>query len=183
MALAYSNGMPLGTEAPPFTLIGFDHREYTVDSFRWANVMIVVFTCNHCPYVNAVEDRIMKIQYDYGPLGVQFVGIYSNDATQYPEDSFEKMSLRWHTKQINYPYLYDETQEVARAYNAACTPDFFVFGRDRKLIYNGRLDDNWKDATKVTRHDLCKAIECGLGGTPVDFEVVPSMGCSIKWKK
>ncbi len=182
MALAYSNGMPVGTSAPPFSLRGIDDQAWSLDSFSDKPVLVVVFTCNHCPYAKAVEGRLIALQRDYAEKGVQLVAINPNDADRYPDDSFDAMKARATEKGFNFPYLQDETQEVARAYDAACTPDLFVFDRERKLVYNGRIDDNWQEPSKVTRQDLRRVIDAMLAGTAIDFEPVNSMGCSIKWK-
>ena len=143
---------------------------------------MVVFTCNHCPYAIASEDRLLELQSDYEARGVRLVAISSNDAEKYPDDSFDEMKARASDKGYNFPYLYDETQDVARAYDAACTPDVFVFDRERKLVYNGRIDDNWQEPDKVTHQDLRSVLDAALEGDAVGFEHVPSMGCSIKWK-
>lgn len=180
--VAYSKGMALGTPAPAFSLPGVDGKTYSLESFADAKVLVVVFTCNHCPYAKAVEDRLVQLQRDYLERGVRLVAINPNDERAYPDDSFEKMKERAQSKGFNFPYLRDESQSVARAYDAACTPDIFVFDQSRKLVYNGRLDDSWQDPSKVTRTDLRQAIDAALAGNPVDFEAVPSMGCSIKWK-
>jgi len=144
--------------------------------------LVVVFTCNHCPYAIASEDRLLEIQDDYREKGVRLVAINPNDADKYPDDSFDKMKKRAAQKGFSFPYLYDESQEVARAYDAACTPDIFVFDRERKLVYNGRIDDNWQNPDQVTRQDLRAVLDAAWEGRAVDFEHVPSMGCSIKWK-
>ncbi len=182
MALMHSNGMPVGTPAPPFSLPGVDGETRSLDSFADAEILVVVFTCNHCPYAQACEDRLIAIQEDYRGRGVQLVAINPNDAQKYPDDSFEKMKERAVDRSFNFPYLRDESQDVARAYDAACTPDVFVFDRERKLVYNGRVDDNWKEPDRVTRQDLREVLDASLEGRTVDFEHVPSMGCSIKWK-
>lgn len=182
MALMHSKGMPVGTPAPAFSLPGVDGQTWSLDSFADAELLVVVFTCNHCPYAIATEDRLLEIQRDYADRGVRLVAISSNDAAKYPDDSFAEMKKRAQEKGFNFPYLYDESQDVARAYDAACTPDPFVFDRDRKLIYNGRVDDNWQEPSKVTRQDLRLVLDAALQGGAVDFEHVPSMGCSIKWK-
>lgn len=182
MPLMHSNGMPLGTEAPTFALHGTDGKNYSLASFADAELLVVVFTCNHCPYAIACEDRLIALQADYGDKGVQLVAINPNDADNYPADSFEKMKERAADKGFNFPYLRDESQEVARAYDAACTPDIFVFDRDRKLLYNGRIDDNWKEPENVSRHELREVLDAALEGKGVDFAHTPSMGCSIKWK-
>jgi hypothetical protein len=130
----------------------------------------------------ALAVPLIAIQRDYADKGVQLVGINPNDDENYPDDSFDKMVARAAEKGFNFPYLRDESQEVARAYDAACTPDIFVFDRDRKLVYNGRIDDNWQQPENVTRKDLRAVLDATLEGKAFDFEPVPSMGCSIKWK-
>ncbi len=182
MALMHSKGMPVGNAAPPFSLPGVDGNAWSLDSFADASLLVVVFTCNHCPYAIASEDRLLALQSDYEARGVRLVAISSNDAEKYSDDSFDKMKERAADKGFNFPYLYDESQEVARAYDAACTPDVFVFDRERKLVYNGRIDDNWQEPDQVARQDLRSVLDAALEGRTVDFEHVPSMGCSIKWK-
>lgn len=182
MALMYSKGMPLGTAAPDFSLPGIDDKTHTLGSYAAAKVLVVVFTCNHCPYAKACEGRLIAIQKDYAAKGVQLVAINPNNAQAYPDDSFESMKRRASEKGFNFPYLHDESQSVARAYDAACTPDIFVFDGARKLTYNGRIDDNWQDESKVTRRDLRAALDATLQNQAMPFEVVASMGCSIKWK-
>jgi peroxiredoxin len=182
MPVMHSNGMPIGTSAPAFSLPGVDGETRSLDSFSDAELLVVVFTCNHCPYAIACEDRLIAIQDDYRDQGVQLVAINPNDDEKYPDDSFDKMKERAAAKGFNFPYLRDESQEVARAYDAACTPDVFVFDRERKLLYNGRVDDNWKEPAQVTRRELRAVLDAALEGKTVDFEHVPSMGCSIKWK-
>jgi peroxiredoxin len=182
MAVMHSKGMPIGTPAPPFSLPGVDGKAWSLGSFSDAEILVVVFTCNHCPYAKASEDRLIEIQDDYRDQGVRLVAINPNDDRKYPEDSFASMKERAAEKGFNFPYLRDESQEVARAYDAACTPDIFVFGRDRKLIYNGRIDDNWQHPEQVKRQDLRAVLDAALKGKTVGFEHVPSMGCSIKWR-
>jgi peroxiredoxin len=159
-----------------------DGNAWSLDSFTDASLLVIVFTCNHCPYAIASEDRLIEIQSDYQNRGVQLVAISPNDADKYPDDSFDEMKKRAADKGFTFPYLYDESQEVAGAYDAACTPDIFVFDRDRKLVYNGRIDDNWQYPEQVDRQDLRSVLDAALEGREVDFEHVPSMGCSIKWK-
>ncbi len=182
MALKYSNGMAVGTPAPDFSLPGIDGKTHTLASYSDAAVLVVVFTCNHCPYAKACEGRLIAIQKDYLDKGVRLLAINPNNAQAYPDDSFENMQARAREKGFNFPYLYDESQTVARAYDAACTPDIFVFDAARKLTYNGRIDDNWQDESKVTRRDLRAALDATLAKQAMPFEVVASMGCSIKWK-
>jgi len=184
---AYSKGMPVGTPAPPFTLPSVDGKTYTLASFADSKLLVIIFTCNHCPYAQAVEDRIVQLARDYTRKGVAVAAINPNDARAYPDDSFDKMVERAKQKGFTFPYLRDETQAIARAYDAACTPDIFVFDGQRRLLYNGRLDDNWKEPHKVQRHDLRLVLDAALeaGGFDsgkLDFDPVPSMGCSIKWK-
>ncbi len=181
MALVHSKGMSLGTSAPGFTLPGVDGKDWSLADFAGADALVIVFTCNHCPYAKAAEDRLIAMQGELSD-SVRFVAINPNDATRYPADSFDAMKKRSADKGFNFPYLFDETQAVARAYDAACTPDIFVFDRKQKLTYNGRLDDNWQDPSSVTRHDLREAITATISGNPIGFDVVASMGCSIKWK-
>ena len=178
----HSKGMPVGNPAPPFSLPGVDGNMWSLDSFTDAQVLVVVFTCNHCPYAIASEDRLLECDSVKSSLGRDKLDVIFNDAEKYPDDSFAQMKKRAADKGFTFPYLYDESQEVARAYDAACTPDIFVFDRDRKLLYNGRIDDNWQHPDQVERQDLRSVLDAALEGRAVDFEHVPSMGCSIKWK-
>jgi peroxiredoxin len=180
--VAYSKGMPVGTQAPEFSLPGVDGKTYSLDSFRDARLLVVIFTCNHCPYAQALESRFIELQRDFIERGVRFVAINANDAAAYPDDGFEPMKERVKQNGWNFPYLRDEKQDVARAYDAACTPDIFVFDGDRALRYNGRVDDNWRDPGQVRQRDLRRALEALLAGKPIDFQVHPALGCSIKWK-
>ncbi len=183
MPLTYSVMLPLGTAAPNFMLPGADGQTYRLASFEGAKALLIVFTCNHCPYAQAVEDRLIQITNDYRKQGLQVVLINSNDAVNYPDDSFPNMQRRAREKNYPFPYLYDESQSVARAYSAACTPDPFLFDGDGKLVYRGRIDDNWKEPEKVSRQDLREAIEAVLAGQPVAATQMASMGCNIKWKE
>jgi len=180
MALMESTMVPLGAPCPDFTLPGVDGRTWAREDFREPALLVVVM-CNHCPYVQAVDDRFNDMAGDYaGRCAV--VGINPNDARTHPEDSFEAMRERAARKGYRFPYLRDESQEVARAFGAVCTPDFFLYGPTRHLAYRGRLDDNWKDPAAVTRRDLRAALDALLGGRPLSEPQRPSMGCSIKWK-
>lgn len=181
MALAYSNGMAPGTAAPAFSLPGTDGNTYSLASFADADVLVVVFTCNHCPYAIASEDRLIELQRRFAPR-VRFVLINPNDDSRYAEDSFDAMVRRAEEKRFPFPYLRDDSQEVARAYDAVCTPDVFVFDAARVLRYNGRIDDNWQHPERVTRRDLETVLQELLAGREVSIAPVPSMGCSIKWK-
>jgi peroxiredoxin len=180
--VAYSKGMAVGTKAPAFTLPGTDGKDHSLESFHEAKLLIVIFTCNHCPYAQALEDRFIAVQRDYADQGVRIVAINSNDETSYPEDGFPHMRERASKRGWNFPYLRDQSQNTARAYDAACTPDIFVFDADRKLRYNGRCDDNWREPHKVTRQDLRRALDSLLAGRPIELDVQPALGCSIKWK-
>jgi len=182
MALMHSTMPPLGQPAPDFDLPGTDGQRYSLASFSGKPVLVVIFMCNHCPYVKAVVDRLIDLQNTLGPRGVQLVGINSNDAARYPDDSPENMKKIVDLKQIPFPYLFDESQDTARAYDAVCTPDIYVYGPDRTLLYRGRIDDNWEHPEQVTRKDLETALLAILAGHEAQPEQIPSMGCSIKWK-
>jgi peroxiredoxin len=181
--VAYSKGMVVGTSAPAFSLPGVDGETHSLDSFRHAKLLVVIFTCNHCPYAQALEPRFIELQRDYAERGVRLCGINPNDERAYSEDSFANMQIRAKEQGWNFPYLHDESQSVARAYDAACTPDIFVFDAERKLRYNGRCDDNWKSPAQVTRHDLRRVLDLLLAGREIAFDVHPALGCSIKWKR
>ena len=188
MAVTPSTMLPLGTEASAFDLPvanpdvddrGEAHR--SLADYGDADALLVVFTCNHCPYAVAVEDRLIALAREMAPRGVATVAISSNDVATYPADSFENMAARAAEKGYPFPYLYDESQAVAQAYDAACTPDFYLFDRDRRLVYRGRLDDG-RPGHEPTTSDLRDAIEELLSRGAVACEQIPSMGCNIKWK-
>ena len=183
MANTHSTMVPLGTPAPDFSLPGTDGKTYSPSNFGNKNVLVIIFMCNHCPYVKAVLRRLINLQNEYAERSVQLVGINVNDAKKYPEDSLEKMKELAEKKQLPFPYLFDESQESAKAYDAVCTPDIFVYGIERSLKYRGRVDDNWQHPDEITRHDLKDAIEALLTDQPVNDDQVSSMGCSIKWKE
>ncbi len=183
MALLHSTMAPLGSAAQEFSLRGVDGQEYSLDSFRDKCVLVIIFMCNHCPYVKAVLPRLNDLHNQLGGRGMQLVGINSNDAERYPDDSFDNMKKTAREKKISYPYLFDRTQETAKAYDAVCTPDIYLYGEERTLLYRGRIDDNWEQAEKVTQQDLRAAIESALQGKEISNEQIPSMGCSIKWKQ
>lgn len=182
MALLDSNNISLGTPCPDFDLPSVDGKRYKLADFKDKKVLIVIFTCNHCPYARAVEDRIIQLRKEYEGKSVQLVGICSNDPDFVPEDSFENLKKRWQKKNYGFPYLHDLEQTTAMSFGAVCTPEFFVYGEDRKLAYHGRLDDNWKDPERVTRRDLQEAVDSLLAGKAPSEQQFPSMGCSIKWK-
>ena len=180
MALTESTMVKLGSVAPYFNLPDTSGKNLSIEDFD-SELLVIVFTCNHCPYAKAVEDRLIKLGKEY-KNDVDFVLISSNDSENYPEDSPKKMAERHTEKGYPFPYLYDETQEVAKAYSAVCTPDIFLYNNDRKLDYRGRIDDNWQNPEQVEREELKMAIEAVLNGKTIDFEQKPSMGCNIKWK-
>ena len=180
MALTESTMVKLGSVAPYFNLPDTLGKNVSIEDFD-SELLIIVFTCNHCPYAKAVEDRLIKLGKEY-KNDVDFVLISSNDSENYPEDSPKKMAKRHTEKGYPFPYLFDETQEVAKAYSAVCTPDIFLYNNDRKLEYRGRIDDNWQNPEQVEREELKMAIEAVLNGKTIDFEQKPSMGCNIKWK-
>ncbi len=172
--------LELGARAPEFDLPGTDGRRYSISSFKGKPVLVVMFWCNHCPYVKAYEDRAVSIQKDYGAKGVQLVAINSNDDKAYPEDSFPEMVERAKDKSFNFPYLRDESQKVVEAYGGVCTPHVFTFDQARTLRYRGRIDDS-KDPTKVAVHDLRNALDDLLKGEDVRVPDTRPFGCSIKW--
>jgi peroxiredoxin len=183
MALTESRDLPLGTPCPDFRLPSVDGKTAARDDFADRPVLVVMFICNHCPYVQAVEDRIIQLGREYGSRGVQIVGICSNDPTEYPDDRPDMLLRRWREKSYGFPYLIDATQQAARAFNAVCTPDIYVFGKDRGLAYHGRIDDDWKEPAKVKRRELAAALDALLAGNAAPREQTPSIGCSIKWRK
>jgi len=184
MALTESNMLPLGTKAPVFTLPDtVSGHMLSLDQLRGEHGTVVLFLCNHCPYVIHVNEELVRIALEYEKLGISFVAISSNDAEKYPQDGPEKMTI--HAKEAGYPfpYLYDESQEVARAYDAACTPDIYVFDRDLGLYYRGRLDGSRpNNDLPLTGEDLRDALDRLLAGKAWPERQVPSAGCNIKWK-
>lgn len=172
-----------GWKAPDFRLPATDGKIYVFDDVRGPNGTLVMFICNHCPYVQAIIERIVRDTAELATYGIASVAISSNDAASYPEDSFERMQAEARAHAFPFPYLYDESQEVARAYGAVCTPDFFGFNNVRELQYRGRLDASRKDPVSPdARRDLFEAMKqvAATGKGPADQ--IPSMGCSIKWK-
>jgi peroxiredoxin len=174
--------LELGSPAPSFSLPGTDGKSHSLESFKDAKALCVVFSCNHCPYVQAYEGRFKALQADFGPRGFQLVAINSNDADNYPEDGFDAMVLRSKEQGFNFPYLRDEDQSVAKAFGAVRTPHVFLFDAERKLAYLGRIDDSWDKPEKVTRRELAEAIEDILAGRPVKVAETFAVGCTVKWK-
>jgi thiol-disulfide isomerase/thioredoxin len=181
MALTYTPPGELDFPLPEFQLNSVEEKPYASELLAKDKILVVLFICNHCPYVKAIEDRILNLAKSFAENPIQFVGICSNDPTDYPEDSPEQLLKRWNEKNYEFPYLIDSDQHVAKAFGAVCTPDIFVFGRDRKLKYRGRLDDAWKNPNQVRKQELRDAIEAILQGEEPSTQN-PSMGCSIKWK-
>jgi peroxiredoxin len=175
--------LPLGSEAPSFELPDAEGRIWSLDDFEGPSAYLVAFLCNHCPFVKHVRHELASLARDYQQRGVAVVGINSNDFVKYPDDSPEKMAEEAKSIGYTFPYLVDETQRIARAYRAACTPDFYVFDRDRKLVYCGQMDGSRpKNEVPVTGADLRAALDAVLAGKPVAKEQRPSIGCNIKWK-
>lgn len=173
----------IGDPAPPFNLPNIDGKKYSLDDFKDKKLLVIIFTCNHCPTAKAYEDRIIKIQNDYADKGVQIVAINPNDDKAYPEDSFEQMKIRAREKGFPFPYLRDEDQSVALAYMPLRTPDVYVFDESRRLRYRGAIDDNWKEPDKVTVNYLKEALDALLNGKDPNVKEVQAVGCTIKWKE
>lgn len=182
MALTYTPTAELGRKIPTFTLPTVDGQTWSSAALENAKASVILFICNHCPYVKAIEDRIITLAHQYAPRGVEFVGICSNDWQDYPEDEPKQLFAKWKQKNYGFPYLVDESQAVAKAFGAVCTPDIFVYDQSQSLAYRGRLDDSWKNPQKVERQELKMALDSLLAGTKPHEAQVPSMGCSIKWK-
>ena len=184
MAIA-SVMLPLGTLAPPFALgdVVSGHI-YSLDSFTDKTALLVMFMCRHCPYVVHVEHGIAKIGQDYRDTGLGIIGVSSNDPVQYPDDAPLRLKEMAGRLGFTFPFCFDETQDVAKAYRAACTPDFYLFDQERRLVYRGQLDDSRPGSSKpVTGFDLRAAIDAVLAGKPVNSNQKASIGCSIKWKR
>ena len=173
--------LSLGAKAPDFKLPGVDGKEYSLGSFKKAKLLVVVFGCNHCPAVIGSQDRMIQLYKDYQPKGVAMIVINANEDKNHPDDSFEKMKVRAAEKGFPFPYLRDETQDVAMAYGALRTPHFYVFDAKRCLRYTGRMDDNPYDAAKATRHDLRAALDALLAGQKPPVELTNPIGCNVKW--
>ncbi len=184
MALTPSKMIPLGTTAPDFELPDtVSGKPMRLGALKSDRATVIMFICNHCPYVQHVRQQLIAVARDYAPRGIAFVAISANDAENYPDDAPEKMKMVAQELGYPFPFLYDESQEVARAYGAACTPDLFVFDEKLKLVYRGQLDDARPGTdVPVTGRDLREALDAIVAGQPVSPEQKPSMGCNIKWK-
>lgn len=172
-----------GDPAPDFALHGVDGKTYRLGDFADRRLMLVVFWCNHCPYVQAWEGRMIELGRRFQPKGVGIVLINSNDARAYPEDSLDSMVRRATEKKYPFPYLQDETQEIARAYGALVTPHPMLFDHDRKLLFQGRIDNDHQHPERATEHYLARALDQALAGTPVNPAELPVAGCTVKWKE
>lgn len=183
MAVTPSTMLSLGTQAPDFSLPDTEGHLVSLSDFRDAPALLVIFMCNHCPFVKHVAQGLAQLAQEYQAKGVAVVGINSNDVQSFPEDSPPNMKKEAARHGYTFPYLYDETQKVAKEYRAACTPDFFLFDRQRRLVYRGQMDDS-RPGSKipVTGKDLRAALDAVLAGQPVPETQKPSMGCNIKWK-
>ncbi len=184
MARTPSNMMPLGTVAPEFTLPDTVSGEaYSLKTLKGEKATVIMFICNHCPFVKHVNAELVRLANDYLPKGIAFVAISSNDVENYPDDSPEKMREVAQAEGYPFPYLYDESQAVAKAYDAACTPDFYVFDAALACVYRGQLDGSRPgNDIPVTGEDLRAALEALLAGKPITDAQKPSLGCNIKWK-
>lgn len=184
MALTPSNMLPLNTKAPNFELLDtVTNSNKKLEELKGEKATVIMFICNHCPYVKHLNKGMADLAKAYIKKGVGFVGISSNNIATHPEDGPEKMKINAMEQGFNFPYLYDETQEVAKAYDAACTPDFYVFDKDLKLAYRGQFDDSRLGNEKVvTGNDIKAAIDALLNGEPTIEKQIPSIGCNIKWK-
>ena len=177
-----TNNLKIGSSAPNFDLIATDGKKYSLSSFDDKQALIVIFSCNHCPYVQAYEGRIKEIQEKYKVKGVAVVAINSNEDVNYPDDSFENMRRRAEEQNFNFPYLRDEDQSIARAYDASHTPEIFLFDVEKKLAFHGKIDDNWQEPEKVQNHYLKNALDELLGGKEISVPETFTIGCTIKWK-
>lgn len=185
MTLTASSYMKLnkGSAAPDFSLMGTDGKKHNLEEFKGKTALLIIFMCNHCPYVQPKMDYFVELQKKYKQVGLQVVGINSNDTSKYPEDSYDRMKSWASEKSFNFPYLYDDSQKVAKSYGAECTPDPFLFDKDFKLSYHGRFDDaHGKSHKEGKTSEMEDAIKEILAGKEVSVETLPSMGCNIKWK-
>ena len=184
MVAVNSTMLPLGTRAPDFRLPDTNGKTVSLADLKNASALLVVFMCNHCPFVKHIRAGLAQLARDYQPRGLAMVGISSNDVANYPQDSPAKMAEEARAAGYVFPYIYDGTQEVAKAYRAACTPDLYLFDKDQRLVYRGQFDDSRPgNNIPVTGQDLRGAIDAVLAGKPVPTNQKPSIGCNIKWKK
>lgn len=182
MVLLKSKSLELGSQMPAFQLKNPEGKAFSQNDLMGGKGLLVAFTCNHCPYAIAIWPRLVKLAEYAKTLGVNTVGINPNIHPDYPQDAPEKMKEKIKEWGICFPYLVDESQEVAKAFDAQCTPDLYLYNSDFELVYHGELDDNWQEPEKVTKESLKVAIEDLSQGKPVDSNQKPTIGCSIKWK-
>jgi peroxiredoxin len=183
MVKTASTMLSLGTEAPDFKLVNVDSQSVSLSDFAGAPGLLVVFMCNHCPFVIHLADELSQFAREYQAKGLGIVGISSNDASVYPQDSPEQMVHEAEQRGYTFPYLFDDSQEVAKKYQAACTPDFFLFDENKKLVYRGQFDSSRpKSGIPVTGEDLRAAADAVLARQAITAEQIPSIGCNIKWK-
>lgn len=185
MAATPTTPIPLGYTAPDFYLLDTTTQQYkSLSELKGKKATVVMFICNHCPYVKHVNQQLVQLANDYLPKDVAFIAISSNDVENYPDDAPEKMTMIAKEENYPFPYLYDETQAVAKAYHAACTPDFSIFDADLKCIYRGQLDDSRpKNDSLSDGKDIRKVLDCLLNNQPIPTQQTPSLGCNIKWKQ
>jgi len=183
MAQTPSTMLPLGTAAPAFKLSDTTGKMVSLGDFKSSPALLVMFICNHCPFVKHVRGELAKLGSEYQKKGVGVIAIMPNDVAKYPDDNPAKMKDEVKSAGYTFPYLFDDSQEVAKAYRAACTPDFFVFDKNRRLVYRGQLDDSRpSNGIPVTGKDLRAALDAALAGQPAAEKQMPSIGCNIKWK-
>lgn len=184
MSLTPSNMLPIGTIAPDFKLINtIDDKLVSLHECKGIKGTVIMFICNHCPFVIHVNEALVSTANQYRNKDINFIAISSNDVINYPQDAPDKMKLHARNNNYSFPYLFDETQEIAKAYDAACTPDLYVFDEDLKLVYRGQLDDSRPgNGIPLTGKDLRHALECLLSNTKNNQPQMPSIGCNIKWK-
>ena len=184
MAETLSKMLPLGFIAPDFKLLDtISGKEKTLAELASDKATVIMFICNHCPFVKHVNKQLVNLANNYIPKGISFIAISSNDAANYPEDNPVKMKEYAQGLEYPFPYLYDETQEVAKAYDAACTPDFYIFDKDIKCVYRGQLDDSRPGNNRpVTGNDIREALDAILNNSSINPNQMPSIGCNIKWK-
>jgi peroxiredoxin len=173
--------LTIGTEAPQFDLPGVDGRNHSLDDYADAQALVLIQSCNHCPYVQAWEGRMIDLQREYGDRGVRIVAVNSNDATTHPEDSFDEMKARAEREGFNFDYLYDESQDIARALGSERTPEVFLINRDRRLVYHGAIDDA-REQNAVSQRYLRDALEAVVEGREPDVADTPAVGCTVKWR-